>query len=50
MISMRKKDVCLQILFDTIPIENYIFSLFHAEIGIGNNIFKLILYMDNYIH
>ena len=25
-------------LFDTIPIENYIFSLLHAEIGIGNKI------------
>ena len=25
-------------LFDTIPIENYIFSLLHAEIGIGNEI------------
>ena len=35
---MKKKDVCLPILFDTIPIENYIFSLLHAEIGIGNKI------------
>ena len=25
-------------LFDTIPIENYIFLLLHAEIGIGNKI------------
>ena len=25
-------------LFDKIPIENYIFSLLHAEIGIGNKI------------
>ena len=25
-------------LFDSIPIENYIFSLLHAEIGIGNQI------------
>ena len=25
-------------LFDSIPIENYIFSLLHAAIGIGNKI------------
>ena len=25
-------------LFDSIPIENYIFSSLHAEIGIGNKI------------
>ena len=28
-------------LFDSIPIENYIFSLLHAEIGIGNKIIDL---------
>ena len=33
-----KKGSVLPILFDTIPIENYIFSLLHAEIGIGNKI------------
>ena len=27
-------------LFDSIPIENYIFSLSHAEIGIGNKIIE----------
>ena len=27
-------------LFDSIPIENYIFSLLHAEIGIGNKIIE----------
>ena len=26
------------LLFDSVPIENYRFSLLHAEIGIGNNI------------
>jgi len=31
----------LPILFDSIPIENYIFSLLHAEIGIGNKIMDL---------
>ena len=33
-----KKGCVLPMLFDTIPIENYIFSLLHAEIGIGNKI------------
>ena len=26
------------LLFDSIPIENYIFSLLHVEIGVGNKI------------
>ena len=33
-----KKGRVLPMLFDSIPIENYIFSLLHAEIGIGNKI------------
>ena len=33
-----KKGCVLPMLFDTMPIENYIFSLLHAEIGIGNKI------------
>ena len=35
---MRKKGCVLPILFDKIPIENYIFSLLHAKVGIGNKI------------
>ena len=38
MIPYEKKGCVLPMLFDTIPIENYIFSLLHAEIGIGNKI------------
>ena len=38
MISYAKKGCVLPMLFDTIPIENYIFSLLHAEIGIENKI------------
>ena len=34
----KKNGYVLPMLFDTIPIENYIFSLLHAEIGIGNKI------------
>ena len=33
-----KKGCVLPMLFDRIPIENYLFSLLHAEIGIGNKI------------
>ena len=35
-----KKGCVLPMLFDSIPIENYIFSLLHAEIGIGNKIIE----------
>ena len=35
---MKKEGCVLSMLFDTTPIENYIFSLLHAEIGIGNKI------------
>ena len=31
-----KKGCVKTLLFDSIPIENYIFSLLHAEIGVGN--------------
>ena len=31
-------------LFDSIPIENYIFSLLHVEIGIGNKIIDSFYY------
>ena len=34
----EKKGCVLPMLFDSIPIENYIFSLVHTEIGIGNKI------------
>ena len=30
------KGCVLPMLFDSIPIENYIFPLLHAKIGIGN--------------
>ena len=38
MIPYEKKGCVLPMLFDTMPIENYIFSLLHAKIGIGNKI------------
>ena len=38
MIPYEKRACVLSILFDTILIENYIFSLLYAEIGIGNKI------------
>ena len=38
MTPYEKKGCVLPMLFDSIPIENYIFSLLHAEIGIGNKI------------
>ena len=37
-----KKGINRPLLFDAVPIENYIFSLLHAEIGVGNKI------IDNY--
>ena len=38
MIPYEKKGFVLPMLFDTISTENCIFSLLHAEIGIGNKI------------
>ena len=35
---MRKKVVLKKLLFDSVHIENYIFSPLHAEIGVGNKI------------
>ena len=35
---MKKKGINQSLLFDAVPIENYIFSLLHAEIGVGNKI------------
>ena len=37
---MKKKGCVLPMLFDSILIENYIFSLLHVEIGIGNKIIE----------
>ena len=34
----EKKGSVKKLLFDSVPIENYIFSLLHAEIGVGNKI------------
>ena len=33
-----KKGSVKTLLFDSVPIENYVFSLLHAEIGVGNKI------------
>ena len=38
MIPYDQKGCVLPMLFDSIPIENFIFSLLHAEISIGNKI------------
>ena len=38
MTANEKKGINQPLLFDDVPIENYIFSLLHAEIGIGNKI------------
>ena len=38
MISNEKKYINQPLLFDAVPIENYKFSLLHAEIGVGNKI------------
>ena len=37
---MKRKGINQPLIFDAVPIENYIFSLLHAEIGIGNNIIE----------
>ena len=36
----EKKGINQPLLFDTVPIENYIFSLLHAEIDVGNKIIE----------
>ena len=38
MTANEKKGIHQPLLFDAVPIENYIFSLLHAEIGVGNKI------------
>ena len=37
MTSYEIKDNVKTLLFDSVPIKNYILSLLHAEIGVGNN-------------
>ena len=44
MTSYEKKGIVKKWLFDSVPIENYIFSLLHAEIGVGNKI--VYIYFD----
>ena len=38
MTSYEKKGGVKKLLFDSVPIENYIFSLLHTEIGVGNKV------------
>ena len=38
MTSYEKKSSVKHLLFDSVPIDNYIFSLLHAEISVGNKI------------
>ena len=38
MTANEKKGINQPLLFDAAPIETYIFSLLHAEIGVGNKI------------
>ena len=38
MTSYEKKGSVKKLLFDSVPIDNYVFSLLHAEIGVGNKI------------
>ena len=33
-----KKDSVKKLLFDSVTIENYIYSLLHTEIGVGNKV------------
>ena len=40
MTANEKKDINQPLLFDAVNIENYIFSLLHTEIGVGNNIIE----------
>ena len=38
MIANEKKGINKSLLFDAVPIKNYIFSLLHVEIDLGNKI------------
>ena len=38
MTANKKKGINQPLLFDAVPIENYLFSLLHAEIAVGNKI------------
>ena len=38
MTSYEKKGSVKKLLFDSVPIENYIVALLHVEIGVGNKI------------
>ena len=38
MTANEKKCINQPLLLDSVPIQNYIFSLLHAEIGVGNKI------------
>ena len=38
MTSNKNKGINQPLLLYSVPIENYIFSLLHAEIGVGNKI------------
>ena len=38
MTANKKKGINQPLLFDAVPIENYLFSLLHTEIGVGNKI------------
>ena len=40
MTANEKRGFIRPLLFDAVPIENYIFSLLHAEIGVGNKILE----------
>ena len=40
MTANEKKGINQPLLFDAVAIENYFFSLLHAEIGVGNKIIE----------
>ena len=40
MTANEKKGINQPLLFDAVPIENYILSLLHAEIGVGDKIIE----------
>ena len=41
MIANEKKGINQPLLCDAVPIENYICSLLHTEIGVGNKIVEI---------
>ena len=43
MTANEKKSINQPLLFDAEPIKNYVFSLLHAKIGVGNKI------VENYV-